>query len=122
MHRCIVCNTIQPSENVIFAFSRFSGSAQAQVTWGDVVKRLLIAYIIRNITAKKYQNLFKVIASQRWDVFWDTVYMSRVGIAFALTRLGRFLRLAGSDFSLVGRVGPDRILGLAIFYGQLFSH
>jgi len=35
-------------------------------------KRLLIAYFIGNISAKKYQNPFmcvKVIASQRWDVF-----------------------------------------------------
>jgi len=31
-----------------------------------------------NISAKKYQNPFmcvKVIASQRWDVFWETVYI-----------------------------------------------
>jgi len=37
----------------------------------------LIAYFIGNISAKKYQNLFmcaKLIASHRWDVFWDTVY------------------------------------------------
>jgi len=37
----------------------------------------LIAYFIGNISAKKYQNPFmcvKVIASQRWDVFWDTMY------------------------------------------------
>jgi len=29
-----------------------------------------------NISAKKYQNLFvcgKVIASHRWDVYWDMV-------------------------------------------------
>ena len=34
--------------------------------------RLLIAYFISNISAKKYQNPFmfvKVIASQRWNVF-----------------------------------------------------
>jgi len=37
-----------------------------------MVKRLLIAYFIGNISAKKYQIPFmciKVIASQRWDVF-----------------------------------------------------
>jgi len=36
-----------------------------------IVKCLLIAYFIGNISAKKYQNPFtciKVIASQRWDV------------------------------------------------------
>jgi len=53
------------------------GSAETQVIWGGIVKRLLIACFIGNISAEKYQNLFmcvKVIASQRWDVFWDTVY------------------------------------------------
>jgi len=53
-------------------------SAEAQVIWGGVVKRRLIAYFIGNISAKKCQNPFmcvKVIASQRWDVFWDTVHM-----------------------------------------------
>jgi len=36
----------------------------------------MIAYFIGNISEKKYQNPFtcdKVIASQRWDVFSDTV-------------------------------------------------
>jgi len=44
------------------------------------VKRLLITYFIGNISAKKYQNPFmcvKVRASQRWDVFWDTVFILR---------------------------------------------
>jgi len=52
------------------------GNAEAQVIWGGIVKRLLIAYFIGNISGKKYQNPFmyvKVIASQMWDVFWDTV-------------------------------------------------
>jgi len=50
-------------------------SAEAQVIWGGIVKRLLIAYFIGNISAKKYQNPFMcviVIASQRWDVFFET--------------------------------------------------
>ena len=45
------------------------GSAEAQVTWGSTVKRLLIACFIGNISAKKYQNAFtyvKVVANQRW--------------------------------------------------------
>jgi len=48
------------------------GSAEAEVTLDGTVKRLLIAYFIGNISAKKYQNVFtyvKVIANQRWDVF-----------------------------------------------------
>jgi len=56
-------------------FSRFHvlpSSAEVQVIWGGTLKRLLIAYFISNISAKKYQNTFtyvKVIANQRWDVF-----------------------------------------------------
>jgi len=37
--------------------------------------RLLIAYVIGNISAKRYQNPFmcvKDIVSQRWDVFFET--------------------------------------------------
>ena len=48
------------------------GTAEAQVIWGSTVKRLLVAYFISNISAKKYQNAFtyvKVIANHRWDVF-----------------------------------------------------
>jgi len=72
-HTCIVCVT-QSSwvKFEIFVFPRLTGSAKAQVTWGGIVKRLLIAYFIGNISAKKYQNPFmcvKVIARQRWDVF-----------------------------------------------------
>jgi len=78
-HRCIVCVT--QSNWVKMWFSRFPllpGSAEAQVIWGGIVKRLLIARFIGNISAKKYQNPFmcvKVIVSQRWDVFCDTVYI-----------------------------------------------
>jgi len=60
-------------------FPVLPGSAEAQVIWGGIVKRLLIAYFIGNISAEKYQNSFmcdKVIASQRLDIFWDTVYCS----------------------------------------------
>ena len=68
-----VCwKTIQLSENAIFTFPGFARySAEAQVNWGGIVKCLLIAYLIGNISAKKYQNPFlwvKVIASRRWDV------------------------------------------------------
>jgi len=42
------------------------GSAEAQVIRGGILKRILIAYFIGNISAKKYQTPFmyvKVIAS-----------------------------------------------------------
>jgi len=35
-------------------FPILPGSAEAQVIWGGVVKRLLIAYFIDSIAAKKY--------------------------------------------------------------------
>ena len=57
-------------------FRVLPGSAEAQVIWGGILKHLLIAYFIGNISAKKYYNLFvwvKVITSHRWEVFWDTV-------------------------------------------------
>jgi len=53
-------------------FPVLPGSAEAQVIWGGILKRLLIVYFIGNISAKKYQNAFthvKVIVNQRWDVF-----------------------------------------------------
>jgi len=73
VHKCIVCVT--QSNWVKMWFSRFPelpGNAEAKVNWSGLVKRFLIAYLIGNICAKKYQNPFmcvKVIASQRWDVF-----------------------------------------------------
>jgi len=57
-------------------FPVLPGSAEAQVIWGGIVKCLLIVYFISNISAKEYQNPFmcvKVISSQMWNAFWDTV-------------------------------------------------
>jgi len=59
-------------KTAIFVFPVLPGSAEAQVISGGVIKRLLTAYFIGNISAKKYQNPFttvKVIVSQSWDVF-----------------------------------------------------
>jgi len=64
--------TNNASENAIFLFPVLPGNAETQVIWGGIVKRILIAYFIGSISAKKYQNPFtyvKVIASQMWDVF-----------------------------------------------------
>jgi len=71
-----VCNTILSEIMWFSCFRVLPGSAEAQVIWGGTVKRLLIAYFMGNIYAKKYKNPFmsiKVIGSQMWDVFWDTV-------------------------------------------------
>jgi len=44
---------------IIFTYTvRLTGSAEAQVIWGGIVKRFLISYFIGNISAKKYQNPF----------------------------------------------------------------
>jgi len=73
VHRCIVFVTQSNWVKMWFScFSILTGSAEAQVIRGGIVKRLLIAYFIGNISVKKYQNPFtciKVIASQTWDVF-----------------------------------------------------
>ena len=36
-------------------------SAEAHITWGGTVRRLLIAYFMGNISAKKYQNAFTYV-------------------------------------------------------------
>jgi len=82
---------IQRVKNGIFVLAVLPASAETQVIWGGVVMRLLIAYFIGSISGKIYQNPFrciKVIASQRWDVFWDTVYNGRkmVVVTFRVRR------------------------------------
>jgi len=44
------------SEKCIFRFSGLPGSAEAHINWCGIIKCLLIAYFIGNISAKKYQN------------------------------------------------------------------
>ena len=48
-----VCNTIQLSEICDFRVSPFCQVTEVQVIWGGIVKRVLIAYFIGNISAKK---------------------------------------------------------------------
>ena len=39
----------------------------------------MISYFLSNISAKNYRNRIvyvKIIASRKWDVFWDTVYIT----------------------------------------------
>ena len=55
------------------------GNAEALDRWGGKTKHHMIPYFLGNISAKNYRNRFvyaKIIASQRWDVFWDAVYMT----------------------------------------------
>jgi len=63
-------------KDAIFGFSVSPGSAEAVVRWVAKIKYILIAYFLGNASAKNYRNRtvhVKIIASQRWDVFWDTV-------------------------------------------------
>jgi len=63
-------------KDTIFVFPVSPGSAEAQVRWSGKMKYILIAYFLGNTRAKNYHNRMvyvKIIASQRWDVFWDTV-------------------------------------------------
>jgi len=53
-------------------------NAKVLDTWGGKAKYCLISYFLSNISAKYYRNrivYINIIASQRWDVFWDTVHM-----------------------------------------------
>jgi len=65
VHGCIV--RVTQSNWLKMWFSRFPillGSAEAQVKWDGVLKRLLIAYFIAIISAKKYQNPFMYVNSK----------------------------------------------------------
>jgi len=64
-------------KNATFVFPVLPGSAETQVIWGGILKRLLIAYFIGSISAKKYRTPFtcvKVIARKMWDVFETQTY------------------------------------------------
>ena len=63
-------------KDAISGFPVSPGSAEALVRWGGKIKYILIAYFLRNICANNCRSRIvyvKIIASQRWDVFWDTV-------------------------------------------------
>jgi len=58
-------------------FPLLHGNAEALDRWGGKTKHHLISYFLSNTSAKNYCNWImyvKIIASQRWDVFWGTVY------------------------------------------------
>jgi len=87
-------------------FPVLTGSAEAQLIWGGIVKHLLTAYFISNTSAKKYQNQFmcvKDIASERWDVFFET----RCTI---ITISGIFLTLNAITSSQLPHFLPNEII------------
>jgi len=53
------------------------GNAVTLERWGGI---RMISYFLSNILPKNYRNWIvygKTIANQRWDVFWDTVYIKK---------------------------------------------
>jgi len=68
-------------KDAISKFPVCPGSAEALVRWGGKIKYILIAYFLSNICAKNRRNrtvCVKIIASQRSDDFWETVYCLNV--------------------------------------------
>jgi len=47
-------------------FPILTGNAEAQVFWGGIVKRLLIAYFIGNISATKNTRLMASFSMTTW--------------------------------------------------------
>jgi len=59
-------------------FSLSQGNAEALDRWGGKTKHHLISGFRSNTSASNYRNRIvyvKISASQKWDVFWDTVYI-----------------------------------------------
>jgi len=56
-----IFHSIQLSEICDFRVSAFCQVVQKHVISGGIVKRLLIAYFIGNMSAKRYQNPFMCI-------------------------------------------------------------
>ena len=64
-------------KDVISGFPVSQGHAAALDRWGGKIKYIFIAYFLSNIYAKNchiWTVYVKIIASQRWDVFWDSVF------------------------------------------------
>jgi len=63
------------------AFPVSQGNVEALDRWGAKTKQRLISYFLSNTSAKNYHSWIvyvklssvKIIASQMWDVFWDTM-------------------------------------------------
>jgi len=79
---CVSCFLVKKHaafkwKDAISGFLVSPGSAEALVRCGGKIKYILIAYFLGNIYAKNCHSrtvYIKIIASQRWEVFWDTVY------------------------------------------------
>jgi len=59
----------------VFWFPLSQSNAEVLDRWGGETKHHLISYFLSNTSAKNYRSRIvhvKIIASQMWDVFWDT--------------------------------------------------
>jgi len=96
-------------KDAIFGFPVSPGNAEAQVTWSGKIKYILIVYFLGNTSAKNYRNqavYAKIIANQRWDVFWDTVYIHFLGFLplDGILRRAKFTLHPSLAFSDIGSV------------------
>jgi len=78
---CCSSSTVLQAQSTSALSSGFSlsqGNAEALDRWRGKTKHHLIYYFLGNTSAKNYCSWImyvKTIASQRWDIFWDTVYI-----------------------------------------------
>ena len=71
------CVHTQCTSALSSGFPISQGNAEALDSWGGKTKHHMISYFLGNTSAKNYRNRIvyvKIIASRRWDVFWDMVY------------------------------------------------
>jgi len=79
---CFVCllakqHTMLKWKDAVSGFPVSQGSAEPLDRWGGKTNYCLISYFLSNTSAKNCRNRIvyvNIIASQRSDVFWDTVY------------------------------------------------
>jgi len=103
-HKCIVCVTQSSSvKNVFFCDSLFWQLMQKHKLniWGGIVKHLLIAYFIGNISAKKYENPFMCVKSYSKPKVGCFLRHGVVNIYF----VGHF---CVQDYTLFQKMVPER--------------
>jgi len=122
-HRCILHATQSNWVKMWFScFPILTGSAEARVIWGGIVKRLLIAYFIGNISApqkiSKSIHVCQSYSKPKVGRFWDTVYMMPLTLMHSKTvqqcLFGRristtIVRRSLLDISYSGRSGALQI-------------
>jgi len=71
-----ICNAHSVSKHTESEAQLSQSNAEVLVRWGGKTKHDPISYFLSNTSAENYRNhvvYVKIVASQRWDVFWDTV-------------------------------------------------